>query len=89
MGGYLFSFEQDENLLENIMYLQHIGKKEDDLYLFPKRVAKVTKSQLVNAMKDSFDWNDMTIVVVGDKSLESKLKRRWGRVHTVKWQDYL
>ena len=88
MGGYLFSFEQDENLLENIMYLQHIGKKEEDLYLFPKRVEKVTKTQLINAMKDSFDWNDLTIVIVGDKSLQSKL-RKWGRVHTVKWQDYL
>lgn len=87
-GGYLFGFEKNESLLENIMYLHHINRDEQTLYGFPDNIAKVSVNDLKDVMNKEFSWNEMTIVIVGDKSLERELKKI-APVRVIDWKDYL
>lgn len=81
-GSYPFRFENTENYLAEVMMLDHAGIDLDELYGLQERVLALKKEGVPTATKSLYDWNSMVIVVVGDRTLETALKK-FGEVKIV------
>jgi hypothetical protein len=55
---------------------------------FPETIGKLTKTELSSANMETFPWEKLTIVVVGDKSLAKTLSRI-RPVRILKYEDFL
>src|SRR5690606_12695764 len=73
VGSHAFGFEETTAFLGQIMLYDHQGRSLEELAGFPTRIAKLTPAELASANLEVFPWDRMTIVVVGDKSLEKSL----------------
>lgn len=87
-GGHPFRFERPMSYLTQLMYLDHEGRDMSELYEFQKRVRSITKQEMVSEIGKLYDWNQMSIVIVGDKSLEQSLKE-FGKVIVLKPDQFL
>lgn len=87
-GSHPFRFERPMSYLTQLMYLDHEGRDTSELYEFPKRVRSLTKEQMTSEIQKLYDWNQMSIIVIGDKSLEVSLKE-FGEVKVVKPETVL
>jgi zinc protease len=81
-GRYPFRFEDPMSYMSQLMYLDHEGRDLSELYNFQESVRSLTREQLVNELKNLYGWSKMSIVVVGDRSLEEQLKK-FGQVKIV------
>jgi zinc protease len=88
IGAYAFGFEETNAFLGQIMLYDHQGRDLQSLVNFPQTIERMTKSELARATMETFPWERMTIVVVGDKSLEKSLSRI-RPVKVVNFEDYL
>lgn len=84
VGGYAFGFEETNAFLGQIMLYDHQRRDLKELVNFPENIAKLQPSELASADLEAFPWDRMTIVVVGDKSLEKSLSK----IRPVKILDY-
>jgi zinc protease len=75
IGGYAFGFEETGAFLAQLMLYDHQGRKLSELARFPETIAALKSRDLAQASQEAFPWERMTIVVVGDKSLEQSLSR--------------
>jgi zinc protease len=87
-GRYPFGFEDPMSYMTQLMYLDHEGRDLKELYNFQESVRSLTKEQLVKELKSLYGWSKMSIVVVGDRSLEEQLKQ-FGKVKIVKAEKVL
>lgn len=88
IGGYAFGFEETNAFLAQIMLYDHQKRNLNELANFPNFIEKMKKSELARSSFEVFPWEKLTIVVVGDKSLEKTLSRI-RPVRVIKYADYL
>lgn len=88
VGGFAFGFEETSAFLGQIMLYDHQERDLKELVKFPETIAKMTPTELSSANMEAFPWEKLTIVVVGDKSLEKSLARI-RPVRVIKYEDYL
>jgi len=84
IGGFSFGFEESNAFLNQIMVYDHQGRSLRELVGFPELIASLNPEALAQANLEVFPWERLTIVVVGDKSLEKSLSR----IRPVKILDY-
>jgi zinc protease len=84
IGGYAFGFEETTAFLSQIMLYDHQKRDLEELAKFQETIAKLRPSELASADLEAFPWDRMTIVVVGDKSLEKSLSK----IRPVRVLDY-
>lgn len=87
-GGHPFRFERPMSYLTQLMYLDHEGRDMSELYEFQKRVRSISREEMTSEIGKLYDWSQMSIVVVGDKSLEKSLKE-FGEVLVLKPEQFL
>lgn len=88
IGGFAFGFEETNAFLSQIMLYDHQGRKLEELVKFPSVIANLTPEALSQANLEAFPWDRLTIVVIGDKSLEKSLSRI-RPVRILNYQDFL
>ncbi len=88
IGAYAFGFEETNAFLGQIMLYDHQKRDLSQLVSFPETIDRMSKNELAQATMETFPWEKLTIVVVGDKSLEKSLSRI-RPVKVVKYEDYL
>ncbi len=88
IGGFSFGFEESSAFLSQIMLYDHQGRDLEELVKFPEVIANLTLKALSQANLEAFPWDRLTIVVVGDKSLEKSLSRI-RPVRVLNYQDFL
>lgn len=88
IGGFAFGFEETNAFLTQIMLYDHQQRKLQELVDFPEHIASLTPEALAQANLEAFPWERLTIVVVGDKSLEKSLSRI-RPVRILDYKDYL
>jgi hypothetical protein len=70
------------------MLYDHQNRNLEQLVNYPEIIGKLTPSELSSANMESFPWERLSIVVVGDKSLVKSLSRI-RPVRVIKFEDYL
>ena len=88
IGGFSFGFEESNAFLSQSMLYDHQGRDLEELVKFPATIAGLTPQALAQANLEAFPWDRLTIVVVGDKSLEKSLSRI-RPVRVLNYQDFL
>ncbi len=84
MGSFAFSFEETNAFLTQIMIYDHQKRSLSELEKYPGIIGALTPEALSQANLEAFPWERLTIVVVGDKSLEKSLSR----IRPVRLLDY-
>jgi len=88
IGGFSFGFEETSSFLSKIMLYDHQERNLEELVNYPELIASLTPEALAKANLEAFPWERMTIVVVGDKSLEKSLSRI-RPVRILNYKDFL
>lgn len=88
VGGYAFGFEETNAFLGRIMLYDHQGRSLKELADFPEKIKALTRSELAQSALEAFPWERLTIVIVGDKSLEKSLSKI-RPVRILNYEDYL
>ena len=88
IGGFAFGFEEGQAFLSQLMVYDHQGRKLNELVEFPNTIAQLTPQSLSQISLETFAWDKLTIVVVGDKSLEKSLSRI-RPVRVLNFEDFL
>jgi zinc protease len=84
IGSFAFSFEETNAFLTQIMIYDHQKRSLSELEKYPEIIGALTPEALSQANLEAFPWERLTIVVVGDKSLEKSLSR----IRPVRILDY-
>jgi zinc protease len=87
-GSHPFGFESMSAFLGQLLYIDHVERDYAEIYEFPKRVAQITQKELVIFSSGVWDWNKLTIVVVGGEKLLSTLKEL-GDVEVISADSFL
>jgi zinc protease len=88
VGAYPFKFESNTAFLGQLMLLDHIGKPYSDLFGFKESVQKYTALDVVRKINEVYDINQQIIFVLGDKSIEPKLRALEGKYGKLKILNY-
>lgn len=88
IGGFAFGFEETSAFLGQVMLYDHQQRNLQELVDYPEHIGKLTPEALAQANLEAFPWDRLTIVVVGDKSLEKSLSRI-RPVRILNYQDFL
>ncbi len=88
IGGYAFGFEETGAFIGQLMLYDHQQRPLIELQEFPERISRLRINDLSRANLEVFPWERLTIVVVGDKSLEKSLSKI-RPVRIVNYQDFL
>lgn len=88
IGGFAFGFEETSAFLTQIMLYDHQGRDLQELVNFPDVIASLNPESLAQANLEAFPWDRLSIVVVGDRSLEKSLSRI-RPVRILNYLDYL
>ena len=88
IGAFSFGFEETSAFLGQIMLYDHQQRDLKELVKYPELIASLTPEALAQANLEAFPWERLTIVVVGDKSLEKSLSRI-RPVRILNYQDFL
>jgi zinc protease len=84
IGGYAFGFEETGAFIGQLMLYDHQQRPLVELQEFPERIAGLHVNDLSRANLEVFPWEKLSIVVVGDKSLEQSLSK----IRPVRVLDY-
>ncbi len=87
-GSYPFRFEKSSDFLQQLIYLDHIDAKYSRLLNFPDELKKVSSVEMAKWGGQIFDWDNLTIVVQGDKSLAKELAE-FGKVIIKNYKEFL
>lgn len=88
VGAYAFGFEEMSAFIGQLMLYEHQGRSPEELARFPEIIGALKPGNLAEANYVAFPWERMTIVVVGDKSLEKSLSRI-RPVKILNYEDFL
>ncbi len=92
IGAYPFKFESNPAFLGQLLLLDHIGKPYSDLFDFKDAVKKYNAKDVQKKIADVFGIQKQTIFVLGDKSIEPKLRalsKKYGSLRVVDYKPYL
>ena len=92
VGAYPFKFESNPAFLGQLLLLDHVGKPYSDLFDFKDAVKKYNAKDVAKKINDIFGMKKQTIFVLGDKSIEPKLKaltKKYGPLKVVDYKLYL
>ncbi len=92
IGAYPFKFESNPAFLGQLLLLDHIGKPYSDLFDFKDAVKKYNAKDVAKKIGDIFGMKKQTIFVLGDKSIEPKLRaltKKYGPLKVVDYKQYL
>jgi zinc protease len=73
IGAYAFGFEEMSAFIGQLIQYDHQNRNLSELAEYPERVGKLNPNDLAWANKVSFPWERLTVVVIGDRSLEKSL----------------
>lgn len=91
-GSHPFKFEKNSAFLGALQQLDHLGTDYTPLFNFNEELEKYSMKDVQNRLHKMFNLKQQTIVVLGDKSLEPRLRKlakKYGAFSVVKYQDYL
>ena len=88
VGSFPFSFEKSSHFMEVLIQLDHQEKAHEELFDLPSKLEKIKMDEVAKMSGQIFDWEKQTIVIVGPKSLEAKLKTL-GKVKSVSFKNFL
>lgn len=83
-GSHPFKFESTGRFLGELIQQDHLDRPYSEIYEFQNKVRSYKYQDAVNLIGKMFNWNEMTILVLGDKSLLKSLKT----LGPVKVHDY-
>jgi zinc protease len=92
VGAYPFKFESNPAFLAQLLLLDHIGKPYSDLFDFREAVAKYNSRAVAKKINNVFDMKKQVIFVLGDKSIEPKLKamtKKYGPLKVMSYKPFL
>jgi zinc protease len=89
LGSHPFQFEESSSFLRQLVFMDHENRSYDDLLNFTEQVSKVEKKQVVNLIDQYFNWNKQTIVILGSRKLEKKLKEKGFSVKILNYKKFL
>jgi zinc protease len=74
-GNHLLRFENPASYLSQIIYYDHAGIDRNKMRNFPEIVEKYTKEDVAGSVARFFNWDNLHIVILGDKKIEAGLKK--------------
>ena len=92
IGSYPFKFENNRAFLAQLLLLDHIGRPYSDLFEFKESVAKYDAKDVAKKIENVFSMKSQVILVLGDKSIEPKLRKltkKYGPLKVVDYKPYL
>jgi zinc protease len=92
VGGYPFKFESNPAFLGQLLLLDHIGKPYSDLFDFKDAVKKYNAKDVAKKITNVFSMKKQVIFVLGDKSIEPKLRalsKKYGPLKVIDYKPYL
>ncbi len=72
-GKHLFQFESQASFLSNLVMFDHLGRKYNEIYEFPKNLETFSRKQVIDLSQKIFDWDKQIVFVLGDKKLKKKI----------------
>ena len=87
-GSHPFKFEKSGAFLGELITMDHLGLPYSEIYQFQSKVRSHNFESSSAHTKKIFDWNKMTILVLGDKSLLKSLKPL-GKVKVHSYKEFL
>jgi len=87
-GSHPFGFESMSAFLGQLLYIDHVERDYSEIYEFPKRVELISQKELVHFSSEVWNWNELSIVVVGSEKLMPALKEI-GDVEIITAESYL
>ena len=92
VGAYPFKFESNPAFLGQLMLLDHIGKPYSDLFDFKDAVKKYNAKDVSAKVGKVFGMKNQVIFVLGDRSIEPKLRKltkKYGALKVIDYKPYL
>lgn len=92
VGAYPFKFESNTAFLGQLLLLDHTGKPYSDLFDFKEAVQKYKTADVARKIDQIFNMKSQVIFVLGDKSLEPKLRKlqsKYGPLKVISYRPYL
>lgn len=92
IGAYPFKFENNYAFLAQLLLLDHIGRPYSDLFDFKESVSKYSAKDVAEKIEKVFSMKRQVIFVLGDKSIEAKLRKltkKYGPLKVVDYKPYL
>lgn len=87
-GSYPFRFEKSSSFLQHLIYLDHINVDYSRFMNFQDRLKDVSSAEMAKWGGEIFDWDKLTVVVLGDKSLVKELST-FGKVKVMNYKEFL
>ncbi len=88
VGSHPFKFESNRAFLAQLLYLDHVEKPYTELFQFNEAVMKYSAKDVARKIDQVFGMNVQTIFILGDKSIESELKKLPSKLGKLKVVDY-
>lgn len=91
-GSHPFGFEKSSAFLGQLLYLDHIGRPYSELFDFNAKLDQYKASDVAQRTNEMFNFKNATIVILGDKSLEARVKKlakEYGQFQKVDINNYL
>ncbi|MEW6027061.1 MAG: pitrilysin family protein [Planctomycetota bacterium] len=84
LNGFVFRFENPVRVVEQYMYIEHIGLPEDYLPTWRDNIMKVTREEVREMARKYINIEDYKLLVVGDSAKFDKPLSEFGTVNEIK-----
>ena len=88
-GSYPFQYETVKSFMGQMVFLDHVGNNYSKFHSFPEKIASIKEGDIAKAAKDIFNWKKQVVVILGSKSLEKELKKRFRSLKTISYESFL
>ena len=78
INSFVFAFEDPHEVVSQAMRLDFYGYAEDYLQGYRDRLAAVTADEVLDAARQHLQWDEQTIVLVGEQTGPAQLTERFG-----------
>ena len=92
IGSHPFNFESNKAFLVQLLYLDHVGRDYDELFKFSDEIKTFSAKDVQAKIDQIFNLNKQTIFILGDKSLEKKLRtlpKKFGKLKIVDYKEFI
>lgn len=92
IGSHPFKFESNRAFLAQLLYLDHVERPYSELFNFNEEVSKYNSKDVAKKIDAIFGIKNQTIFILGDKSIESELKKlpsRLGKLRVVDFKKFI
>jgi len=88
IGSYSFKFEKGSSYLDQLIFLDHIGKDYDQIKKYKGIMEKYSKQDVQRKIQEIFSWDNQLIMILGEKKLLEKLEK-YGKVEVHNYENFL